>query len=167
MSGLGFLADEKNLELLEPKSKITALTQKLEEMDEKMNQIPDLKLQLSKFEKLLGQSEKKPEEKKEKQSSIEDMLAVRPVGAAQVCLEMWDNTKNTRLELLLKGWQHFSPNTPLPSLEEAPIQEWGNFKGQRKANGDKHGVVRETTPDGTIREGTYKNDRKEGLEIRW
>ena len=57
------------------------------------------------------------------------MLAVRPVGAHQVSLEMWDNTKNTKLELLLKGWQKFNANTPLPSLEEAPIQEWGNFKG--------------------------------------
>ena len=39
MSDLGFLADEKTLELLEPKSKFTAITQKLEEMDEKINLI--------------------------------------------------------------------------------------------------------------------------------
>ena len=37
LSDLGFLNDEKNQELIEPISKITALTQKLEEMDEKIN----------------------------------------------------------------------------------------------------------------------------------
>ena len=37
LSDLGFLTDEKNQEQIEPINKITSLTQKLEEMDEKLN----------------------------------------------------------------------------------------------------------------------------------
>ena len=62
-------------------------------------------------------------------NQVQEMLNTRPVGANQDALSLWDNTKNSKLELLLKGWQKYNPNTPLPSLEEAPYQEWGNFKG--------------------------------------
>ena len=95
------------------------------------------------------------------------MLNTRPVGTHQVSLSLWDKTKNTRLELLLKGWQQANPNSPLPSLAEAPYHEWGNFKGQRRADGRKHGVVRETQPNGHICEGTYKDDQRDGLALIW
>ena len=66
--------------------------------------------------------------------------------------------------LFLKGWKHFNQNTPLPSMEEAPYQEWEGFKGQRKDDGRKHGIVREERGD-DVSESTYKNDLKEGLEV--
>ena len=76
----------------------------------------------------------------------------------------WDMTKNSSAELFLKGWKHFNQNTPLPSMEEAPYQEWEGFKGQRKDDGRKHGIVREERGD-DVSESTYKNDLKEGLEV--
>ena len=49
-------------------------------------------------------------------------------------------------------------------MEEAPYQEWEGYKGQRKVDGRKHGIVREER-DGGVSESTYKNDLKEGLEV--
>ena len=87
---------------------------------------------------------------------------MRPVGADEGILSLWDKTKPTKLELLLKGWQKYNLNTPLPSLEESPFQEWKengcNYQGQRKTNGHKHGVVRETRPGSYVWEGTYKDN---------
>ena len=91
------------------------------------------------------------------------MLNTRPVGASQEALANWDRAKNLTMELLLKGWQKYNPGTQLPTLQEAPYQEWENqgykFKGQKNAGGQMHGIVREVQLNSKIWEYTYKNDK--------
>ena len=58
------------------------------------------------------------------------------------------------------------PDTAFPDLQVAPYTEWDNFKGQRKADGKRHGIVRETQP-GRIYESSYKDDKLHGLRMEW
>ena len=107
------------------------------------------------------------EKKQKEDSTLKDMLAKRPEGAGQKALVNWDKVKSLIPGLFLKGWQQFNANTPLPDLQTAPYFEEGVFSGQRNANKQLHGIVREVQPNGEIRESTYKNGKKEGLAINY
>ena len=95
------------------------------------------------------------------------MLETQPTGAGKEALRQWLNTKNIHYALFKKGWVKVDPDTAFPDLQVAPYTEWGNFKGQRKDDGKKHGIVRETEPNGEIYESSYKDDKLHGLHMRF
>ena len=95
------------------------------------------------------------------------MLETQPIGASQESIRQWLNTKNLQYALFKKGWVKVDPDTAFPDLQVAPYTEWGNFKGQRKADGKRHGIVRETVPGGRIYESSYKDDKLHGLKMYW
>ena len=93
------------------------------------------------------------------------MIETLPKGCGDRIVQSWNATKRVTLELIEDIWEQID-DTPFPDIETAPYAEWMGGKGQKKADGLKHGVVMELD-EGILHIRSYKNGRKHGLECQY